>query len=261
MPQSKPSPSALRTEPAEFLALAPPIIPKLLDNVLLAFSDNIPEDATSQCQLVKDGSQYPEAADETTRLRHLVAFVSERLELISRLEYTQWLNGRLPFITPKELLLWRLRQYVEHIWAFQLPADEYLALIFNTTKTRAANVAADFTARFRKSLLFPVALRRIFRILRQEDARYTVVDNDYEYNKALGKTFNVPSRRYVNDTNSLIDEFRLREHGFLRTAALISKEDNVMWVGHRVIAIAKDDKIRADLLELYKVPSDSGYEG
>jgi len=252
---------SFNTEPDEFLDLTPPVIPSLLDNVLLVFSNNIPEDAKLHCALKGSGVVYPEEGDEVGKRRHLLNFVRERLEMISRLEYNLWLNGRLPFVTPRELLLWRLRQYVEHIWAFHLPDDEDLAMIFNTTKMRAAHVASDFKARFRKALLFPIALRRLYRILRQEDEHNPIVDPEYEYKRAYGSTFRIPSRRYVQDTNALIEEFRIREEGFLRDAAIINIEENIMWVSERVIQLAHDNEIRADLLRLYKIPRESGYEG
>jgi hypothetical protein len=42
---------------------------------------------------------------------------------------------------------------------------------------------------------------------------------------------------------------------------LISKEDNLMWVSERVLAKARDDEIMNELLELYKIPGESGSEG
>lgn len=251
----------LHTEPDDFLDLTPPTIPPILDNVLLVFSKSIPEDSKKQCTLIKPKTFYPENGDEADKRRHLLMFVKERLDCIARLEYSFWLNGRLPFITPRELLLWRIRQYIEHIWAFQLPDNEDLSMILNTTKTRAGHIAADFIARFRKALLFPIALRRIYRILREEDEYFPIVDREYEYKKAYGSAFRVPSSRYVQDVNSLIDEFRLREHGFLRDAALVSKEEHILWVGERVIEMAKYDDVREELLQLYKIPRESGYEG
>jgi hypothetical protein len=250
----------IHSEPAEFLDLSPPSLPELLENVILVFANNIPEDAKPKCKLTA-GAHYPLKGDEVAKRQHLLSFVRDRLEIVSRLEYALWLNGRLPFVSPRELLLWRLRQYVEHIWAFQLPDDDDLAMIFNSTRMRAAHLASDFTARFRKALLFPVALRRIYRILRGEDERYPVVDVEREYRQAIGSTFRVPSNRYLQDINALIDEYRLREGGFLRDAARIPGEDGVLWVSDRIIKLARDNKIRTELLNLYKSPRESGYEG
>lgn len=251
----------LNAEPEEFLDLRPPTIPQLLDNVLLVFAKSIPEDARGQCTIEEGRRRYPGDGSEVARRAFLVAFVRERLTMIAQREYGLWLNGRLPFITPRELLLWRLRQYVEYIWAFQLPDDEDLALIFNSTKLKAGHVASDFIARFRKALLFPIALRRIYRILREQDPTYRMVEAEYEHNRAYGPVFAVPSRRYLLDANSLIDEFRIREEGFLRDAALISKTESTLWVHNRVMALVADDEIRDDLFRLYEIPREAGYEG
>jgi hypothetical protein len=242
----------------DYLSLAPPDIPNVLDNVVLVFSNNIPEDAKEKCKL-NNGDQCPK--NEPAKRQHLLKFVRERLEIISRLEYTLWLNGRLPFITPRELLIWRLRQYVEHVWAFQLPDDDDLAMIFNTTKRKSAQVTSDFSARFRKALLFPIALRRLYRILREEDPVYRVVNREYPYKNADGYAILIPSIRYVQDTNALIEEYRLRDEGPLKDAAILSREETTMWVSEGVIAAAHDDKLKEEILSLYQIPRLGGYEG
>jgi hypothetical protein len=253
------TPAQSVSESDSFPNLSPPAVEDILRNVRLVFAKNIPEDVRQHCTL-KTGAQYPETGDEADQKKHLVDFVSERLYVISRFEYVRWLNGRLPFVTPRELLLWRLRQYVEFIWGFQLPDDDDLAMMFNTTKLRAAALTADFSARFRKSLLFPIALRRLYRILRQEDENYEIVDKEIEYKKDLGPTFKVPSSRYVQDANSLIEEYRLRGDA-MRNAALVSREQNIMWVSNRVIQWVSDDDVKTELLNLYQIPKEGGYAG
>ena len=260
-PKKETEEEPLNDQPEDFLDLNPPSIPRILDNVLLVFANSIPEDARAQCKVQTTGKSYPDQASLIVKRAFLLGFVRERLEMIANLEYGLWLNGRLPFITPRELLLWRLRQYVEHVWAFQLPDDEDLALIFNTTKLRAARVAADFIARFRKALLYPIALRRLYRILRGKDPVYRREEQDYEYKRAYGAVFSVPSRRYLLDTNSLIDEFRVRVEDFLRDAVLISKTENLLWVHHRVLDLVDDDDIRKELFLLYLIPREAGFEG
>lgn len=128
--------------PPDYLRLKSPEVPPFLENVLMVFANWIPEDARENLTVSTEPKTYPVDASETVKRNFRLRFVRERLEVIARLEYGLWLNGRLPFITPRELLLWRLRQYVEHIWAFELPEDKDLALIFNTTKLRASHVAS-----------------------------------------------------------------------------------------------------------------------
>ncbi|MBI2839443.1 MAG: hypothetical protein HYX75_14100 [Acidobacteria bacterium] len=252
---------SLRAEAENFLRLKEPVVPEILDNVLLVFANSIPEDARPQCTIASMKAAYQPDADETAKRTFLLKFVRERLVMVSQREYGLWLNGRLPFITPRELLLWRMRQYVEYIWAFQLPDDDDLALIFNTTKLRASYMASDFIARFRKALLFPIALRRIYRILRGLDPVHRMIEREYELNRAYGPIFRVPSRRYLLDANSLIEELRLREKVPLRDAALISKTDNTLWVHKNVVDVVKDNKIRDELFSIYEIPSEAGYEG
>jgi|GEM_PF-3535318 len=252
---------SLNAKPDEFLRLKPPEVPQMLDNVLLVFTKSIPQDAYPQCEIDATKMKFDKNASESAKRAFLLEFVRERLEMVARQEYGLWLNGRLPFITPRELLVWRLRQYVEYIWAFQLPENDDLSVIFNTTKLRAAGVASDFLARFRKALLFPIALRRLYLILRGQDPVYTMLDKVYEQNKAYGTTFLVPSRRYQEDANALIDEFRLREDVPLKDAQLINKTDNVLWIHKHVLDIVKDDDIYQELLGIYIIPQKAGYEG
>jgi hypothetical protein len=259
--QHKEQKEPLNADPEDFLDLRPPSIPRFLDNVLHVFVNGIPEDARPKCRIEATGLTCPVDGDGKSERTFLLEFVRERLDMVSRREYGLWLNGRLPFITPRELLLWRLRQYVEYIWAFQLPDDDDLALIFNTTKLRASHVASDFTARFRKALLFPIALRRLYRILRDEDATYKLLEQEQQERGAYGSTFMVPARRYLQDANSLINELRLRVEVFLRDAVLISKTENILWVHNLVLEQVGDDRIRRELFSVYERPREVGYEG
>jgi len=182
--------------PQEYLDIKLPDIRPIYENVISVFIKNVPDEAAI-FYVLDSGEKYPSKKNAVDRRKFLQTFIKESIDRIAKYEYSRWLNGRLPFITPKELLLWRLRQYVKYIWAYDLPDDEDIALIFNTTKTRASFLAADFTARFRKSLLFPVAIRRLYRILLQQDPNYKLFEENYEYRKGYGKIFRVPSRRYV----------------------------------------------------------------
>ena len=233
---------------------SPPAV-VLLKNVILAFVRNIPEDSKPSCVYTKNKIQIPfPTHDKSKQTDHLVNFVQERLDKISLMEYFLWLNGELPFITPRELMIWRLRQYVEFIWAFQLPDDDDLAMIFNTTKRKAAYLSTDFIARFRKALLFPCALRRIYRILNDEDPNYHVGKKEVSVNKTIGSYVTFPTNKYILDINTLVDELRPHSGKYLREAQVISYETSQFWVDNLVIDLVRDRKKMMDILSLYPTP-------
>ena len=228
--------------------LAPVELP-YMDNVLPAFVNSIPVATHASCKL-ENGTKYP-AGDANANQQHLASFVRERLATLARREYVQWINGQLPFISPRELRLWRLSQFAQHIWGWQLPDDDDLAMIFNLTKRQANNLAADFSARFRKTALFPTAIRRVYAILRDKP-----VLKDVELRRAIGNVFKIPSRRYIDDTNALINELDLRkpDRTVLRPAVRHEQNDQFMWVNDGVLKLITDDKIRDLIFSLYPLP-------
>jgi hypothetical protein len=245
---SRPRASKQDIEP---ISIAPvPTGSAFLDNVVTAFVNAIPLASYFSCEL-RDGIKPPDGNEHVKR-QHLSKFVKERLDDLARREYMQWMNGQLPFISPRELRLWRLQQFAQFLWGWQLPDDDDLALIFNLTKRQASNLAADFAARFRKIALFPVALRRVYEILR---APPFLPKAELKSQRAIGNVFRVPSRRYIEDTNALINEFRLRNPDrILRDAMRYERDDQAMWVSDEVVQLVADDSLREQIFALYRLP-------
>jgi hypothetical protein len=129
---------------------------------------------------------------EAERQNALRSFVEERLGGLADYEYRNWVNGQEPFVTPRELQLWRLKIYVQYIWFWNLPEDEDLAMIFNLTKRRAANLAADFFARFRKTIIYPVALRRLYALTNTSEPE---LEKDDPKHHAMGNVYRIPLNR------------------------------------------------------------------
>src|SRR5262245_16334669 len=124
-----------------------------MTNVVSLFVLGIPKQHYVDCGIQGDALKTDDSAEKVRET--LNAFVRERLTALATFEYTSWINGRTPFVTPRELQLWRLLQFVKYIWFWDLPENEILATIFNATRRRAANLASDFEARFRKTILYP----------------------------------------------------------------------------------------------------------
>lgn len=239
---------------AQISIAAVPTNAKYMENVLTAFVNAIPSTSYANCKL-RDGTAIP-SGDERAKRVHLSKFVSERLEDLARFEHVQWINGQLPFISPREIRLWRMQQFANYLWAWQLPDDDDLAMIFNLTRRQASNLVSDFAARFRKTALFPVAIRRAYEILQGTPFRKDV---ELKGQKAIGKVFRVPSRRYIENTNALISEFRLRHQGrLLRDAVRYEHDDQHIWVSQEVLQLIADGKLRREIFDLYPLLGQAG---
>jgi len=100
-----------------------------MNTVVNVFIHGIPKDSYSQC--IEEPLPSPPSREDEHR--GLDKFIRGRLNQIARYEYCTWINGQIPFVTPRDLELWRLRQFVEFLWFWNLPDDDDLALIFNST--------------------------------------------------------------------------------------------------------------------------------
>lgn len=224
-----------------------------MHNVLLTFAHAIPEECHVHCTSVKH-PQAPALNDDAKRQEFLRDYVEERLCKLAEHEYRGWVNGHTPFVTPRELQIWRLRQFVQYVWYWNLPDDEDLAMIFNLTKRRAAGLASDFIARFRKTVVYPVAMRRLYALINQG----TPVKEDVPdpKNRAQGALYVVPSRRLVDAAQNLVEDIHTERSNLIMTPPYIFDEDlNWMWIDNVTVDVMQtDEKLRRRLYDMYKIP-------
>ncbi len=239
--------------PTNVRTLVPsPEVPEYLKQVLGLFVIAIPPDAR-KLSVLQDKTAFPIHKGHDDQEKFLVLFVSEKLNSIARLEYGNWLNGLMPFVSPREIQIWRLRQFAEYIWDWNLPEDDDLATIFNLTKRQATNLAGDFHAKFRKLYLYPRILRRLLDLIDGNPQRIEIRVGD-----ALGKLYFIPSKRYVYELNVVIGELREKDaRRILRAATIYERNDQLMWVSDEVVALLKDPALKQELLKLHPVGAEA----
>ena len=186
---------------------------------------------------------------------YLLEYVEERLRNLANHEYKSWINGQQPFVTPRELQLWRLTMFVKYIWFWSLPDDDDLAMIFNLTKRRASNLAADFIARFRKTIIYPVAIRRLYHLINttvpEKNEKHPKTGND-------GSIYSIPNRRMRNTAQYLVDDIRIQlPNRRMDTPYLTNEDISRMWIDDVTVDIIKtNDTLRDQLFDMYKIPGD-----
>jgi hypothetical protein len=224
-----------------------------MHNVLATFVNAIPAGCYPFCESAKHSKITPTMIAKTPQA-WLMDFVEERLGQLANYEYREWINGQQPFITFRELQLWRLKLYVQYIWFWNLPDDEDLAMIFNLTKRRAGSLATDFNARFRKTAIYPVALRRLYdSIISATPARR---NERNAKGTAKGDVYKIPSARLVNTAQYLVDDLAI-EVPTKRMAIpyLWDKEQYWMWVDEVMIDVMKTNKaVQQKLYSMYPIP-------
>lgn len=226
-----------------------------MHNVLLTFANNIPDDCHPYCVSTKYKA-YDSSLRGDSLQAFLRDFVEERLGKLADLEYRGWINGQQPFVTPRELQIWRLRQFVQFVWFWNLPDDDDLAMIFNLTKRRAANLASDFIARFRKTVIYPVALRRLYHLINNT---LPVFDKPKQHSKhhADGFIYRVPARRLIDAAQNLVDDIRTVLPNTKMVAPYVWDRDlNYMWMDVETVNVIKThDELRRRLYAMYKIPA------
>ena len=241
------------SSPNGYFDVRPPAAIIYMHNVLATFVNGIPEGCYDFCTSNKN-SKITDAMKNKTPKPWLLDFVEERLGMLANHEYRQWINGQQPFITFRELQLWRLQLYVQYIWFWNLPDDDDLAMIFNLTKRRSASLASDFIARFRKTAIYPVALRRLYDLI---TAGTPARRNERNLKgSAKGDVYKIPSARFLNTAQYLMEDLAIEVPGArIATPYLWDKEQYWLWVDERMIDVMKTNKaVQKKLYDMYPVP-------
>jgi hypothetical protein len=225
-----------------------------MHNVLSTFANNIPDNCHPYCVSEKHPT-FSIAIQGEQRQVFLRDFVEERIGKLADLEYRGWINGQQPFVTPRELQIWRLRQFVQYIWFWNLPDDDDLAMIFNLTKRRASNLASDFIARFRKTSIYPVALRRLYHLINTAPPVYDKPQKHPKRN-ANGFIYRIPARRMLDAAQNLVEDIRSELPNKKMDAPYLWDRDlNYMWMDVEAVDVIKtNDELRQRLYAMYKIP-------
>jgi hypothetical protein len=225
-----------------------------MHNVLQTFVHAIPKYCYQYCDSgLHQGKDIISLPDDRVHVA-LRAYVEERLGKLADYEYRSWMNGQQPFVTPRELQIWRLRLYVQYIWFWNLPDDDDLALIFNLTKRRAANLTADFVARFRKTIVYPVALRRLYALINLDTPVKTGAKHPKGF--AIGEVFRIPTSRFVDAAYFLVEDIRTHIPNLLMTVPYLwDREKYLMWMDNETIKVMKsNEELRLRFYSMYKIP-------
>jgi len=224
-----------------------------LRQVILLFVGAIPGDAREKSKL-EDGTPFPKDKDLAEQQDFLMDFVRAKLDRISRYENISWLNGQLPFVSPREIQIWRMRQFAEFIWDWNLPDDDDVAVIFNLTKRQATNLIGDFHAKFRKVYVYPRILRILLNLRLEKNKKE--LEKEVEVGEAVGRLYQIPSKRYVTELNTVIGEIRdmpSQKGRFLRLATIYKRNDQLMWVSEEVVEQLNDSQVTTELLKLHPI--------
>jgi hypothetical protein len=129
-------------------------------------------------------------------------------------------------------------------------------MIFNLTKRKAGNLTSDFVARFRKTIIYPVALRRLYALINTTEPE----GEKQRHPKAAadGYIYRVPSSRLVNSAQYLVDDLRDQlPTKRMANPYLSDKEQYRMWIDLVTVDVMKtNDELRLRLYDLYKYPGD-----
>ncbi|HEX6083491.1 MAG TPA: hypothetical protein VF266_03135 [Thermoanaerobaculia bacterium] len=226
-----------------------------MHNVLLTFVSAIPQYCYRYCTSAKH-PRFTGLLQGDELQAYLRDYVEERLGQLADYEYREWMNGRQPFITPRELQIWRLRQFVQYIWFWNLPDENALAMIFNLTKRRAQALGTDFIARFRKTIVYPVALRRLYHLINTAKPSMPALQA-HPRTPAEGYVYRVPARRFVEAAQSLAEDLRAEIPDMPITPPYLWDEDfNEMWVDKTMVDImTTNEKVRKRLYDVYPLPT------
>lgn len=230
--------------------------PDLLTQVISLFIEGIPEKSKIKCERIINAKNqsYPEDKAENIKEEFLYEFIKQKIITISNYEYHMWLDGKMPFITFRELQIWRLRQFVEFIWDWNIPEDELIATIFNITKRKASNLINDFQARFGKIYILPRTLIRIIDIFtKSPDLEGDQIIPLYG-TEIIGNVWIIDNYRIMNDVNIMINELKnITGNMRLAPAMRYRKTDRFMWVSKEVVEKFKQAKNLEKLKQMHPI--------
>lgn len=209
----------------------------------------IPLDFILRCRL-DDGSAYPSTpgVQQQTFRRQ---YVRQELDRIAIHEYRSWLNGDLPYISPRELHLWRLRQMAERLWDWELPDDEVIAVGYNLTPRKATGLISNFYALFGKSFVYPKMLVRLLAVVHGVRNRVVAIEKDGDID---GRVVPIPSRRYVDMVNILLDDLReITPRTLFFPAKLWRRNRELMWVADHLLEMFDNEEIIGELKARYPI--------
>jgi len=230
--------------------------PVLLAQVISLFIKGISEKSKTKCEcLINSKNQsYPEDKAENIKEEFLNEFVKQKIITISNYEYHMWLDGKMPFITFRELQIWRLRQFVEFIWDWNIPEDELIATIFNITSRKASNLINDFQARFGKIYILPRTLIRIIDIFSKAPSLERDQIIPLYGTEIIGNVWVIDNYRIMNDVNIMINELRyITGNMKLAPAIKYQKTDRYMWVSKEVVKEFKRENILEKLKQMHPI--------
>jgi hypothetical protein len=216
--KSVPSPATSKLIPAS------PGLPasKYLDSVIEVFIEYIAESDRVKARIPTPGGPeaFPNSGKPQVQREFLERYVRYQLDCIASFEYKKWMNGRMPFVTPRDVQIWRLYMFCRYIWQGRLPRHDHLGILFNLTPRRASGLLSDFYARFRKRFLFPIFIRQM-------------LDDLQKINKFTKQTQTVGGR--AGKWVPLRDVWHKAEMDALLVDPIVRK--NLPGVHHRVITL------------------------
>ena len=259
MTKTKPNPQGTLDKAEAFFDVELPEVDPYMNNVLLTFVYGIPIECYGFCvseESKRKNVKIDDLPSQEQKVPYLVHFVRERLMWLADYEYLTWINGQTPFITPRELQIWRLRQFVQFIWFWEVPDDEDLALIFNLTKIKASTLASDFSARFRKTILYPVSLRRFYYLINNSSPVFSQLVPSAKSKSAEGYLYKVPRLRYEATAKFLAEDIRSElPTNRIAEPYLADKDLEHLWIDLTMEDVIKTNReLMEKLFKIYKIP-------
>jgi hypothetical protein len=187
----------------------------------------------------------------------LERYVRHQLDSIAAFEYKKWMNGRMPFVTPRDVQIWRLYMFCRHIWQGRLPRHDHLGILFNLTPRRATSLLSDFYARFRKRFLFPIFVRQMLEDL---EAVNKFTKHTQNVGNRAGKWVTLRDTWHKAEMDALLVDPIVKKHlpGSHHRVITLPDHPGEIFVAEEIIEALLP--LRAELEKAYPVTVDDGDE-